>query len=46
LSACADEAGASREYGGIHWAADDIEGLRTGRKLADYVFENAFTRKV
>ena len=46
LSSCADEAGASREYGGIHWEADNVEGLRTGRMLADYIYKNAFIRKV
>ncbi len=46
LSACADEAGASREYGGIHWSADNVEGLKTGRRLAEYIFNNAFKRKV
>lgn len=45
LSSCADEAGASREYGGIHWEADNTYGLKTGRELAEYIFNNSFIRK-
>jgi hypothetical protein len=45
LSAAADEAGASREYGGIHWEADNTEGLRIGRDIADHVFANTLKRK-
>jgi len=41
LSQAADEAGASREYGGIHWEADNTEGLRIGRAIADAVFAKA-----
>ena len=41
----AEEGGASRLYGGIHWDADNTEGLRIGKELADYVYKNAF-RKV
>lgn len=41
----AEEGGASREYGGIHWESDNKEGLRVGRELADYVFTHAFKRK-
>jgi hypothetical protein len=40
----AEEAGMSRIYGGIHWQADNTEGLRVGRELADYVFKHAFAR--
>ncbi|MEN9062321.1 vanadium-dependent haloperoxidase [Ponticoccus litoralis] len=41
LSQAAEEAGASREYGGIHWEADNTEGLRIGRLIADTVFDTA-----
>ena len=44
LSQAADEAGASREYGGIHWEADNTEGLRIGRLIADTVFDTALPR--
>lgn len=46
LWAAAEEGGASRLYGGIHWDADNDEGLRIGRDLADYAFENAFVKAV
>lgn len=45
ITACADEAGASREYGGIHWHADDHEGLKTGRNLGEYIFANSLKRR-
>jgi hypothetical protein len=44
LSQAAEEAGASREYGGIHWEADNTEGLRIGRLIADTVFDTALPR--
>ena len=37
LSACADEVGMSRIYGGIHYRFDNREGQRSGRLVADYV---------
>nr|MBI1228753.1 phosphatase PAP2 family protein [Cytophagales bacterium] len=40
----AEENGASRIYGGVHWDADNVEGLRIGKNLADYVFANAFSK--
>lgn len=40
----AEENGASRIYGGVHWNIDNTEGLRIGRELADYVYANAFSR--
>ncbi|MFT6083666.1 MAG: hypothetical protein ACJAQ0_000747 [Dasania sp.] len=46
LSQAAQEGGDSREYGGIHWEHDNIEGLRIGRNIADYVFNNAFSKVV
>lgn len=42
----AEEAGASRLYGGIHWDADNDEALDIGRELADYVFAHAIVEKV
>tara|TARA_R110001592_G_scaffold29350_7_gene106562 strand:+ start:6695 stop:8113 length:1419 start_codon:yes stop_codon:yes gene_type:complete len=41
----AEENGASRIYGGVHWDADNVEGLRIGKNLADYVYKNAFVKK-
>jgi hypothetical protein len=37
FSACADEIGMSRIYGGIHFRFDNREGQRSGRLIADYV---------
>jgi hypothetical protein len=44
LSQAEEENGQSRIYLGIHWAFDKTEGIRQGRRVADYVFENAFLR--
>ncbi|MEO0751611.1 MAG: vanadium-dependent haloperoxidase [Pseudomonadota bacterium] len=38
LWAAAEEGGASREFGGIHWEADNTQGLRAGKLLADFTF--------
>ncbi|MEM6407436.1 MAG: hypothetical protein AAF700_03355 [Pseudomonadota bacterium] len=46
LSQAADEGGASREFGGIHWEADNVEGLRVGRDLADFTFANLLKTRV
>ena len=35
----ADEAGASRIYGGIHFNFDDTAGLASGRAVGSYVVE-------
>ena len=45
LSQAEEENGQSRIYLGIHWSFDKTEGIAQGRRIADYVFENAFTRK-
>jgi len=43
LSEAEDENGQSRIYLGIHWHFDKTEGIAQGRKVADYVFQHAFT---
>ncbi|MEM6478750.1 MAG: vanadium-dependent haloperoxidase [Pseudomonadota bacterium] len=44
LSQAAEEGGMSREYGGIHWEADNTEGMRLGRAIADEVFRRGVRR--
>jgi hypothetical protein len=43
LSVAEEENGQSRIYLGIHWSYDKTEGIAQGRRIADYVFKNAFT---
>jgi hypothetical protein len=43
LSQAEEENGQSRIYLGIHWSFDKTEGIVQGRRVADYVFKNAFT---
>jgi hypothetical protein len=45
LSQAEDENGQSRIYLGIHWKFDKTEGIAQGRRVADYVFRNAFQRE-
>src|SRR5262245_23642983 len=42
LSEAEEENGQSRIYLGIHWVFDKTEGIAQGRRVADYVFRNAF----
>ena len=42
LSQAEEENGQSRIYLGIHWAFDKTEAIVQGRRVADYVFANAF----
>lgn len=42
LSQAEEENGQSRIYLGIHWSFDKTEGIRQGRRVADYVFTHAF----
>jgi len=43
LSQAEEENGQSRIYLGIHWSFDKTEGIAQGRRVADYVFDHAFT---
>jgi hypothetical protein len=43
FTAAAAEAGDSRLIGGIHFPADNVEGLITGENIGDEVMANAFT---
>ena len=42
LSQAEEENGQSRIYLGIHWAFDKTAAIAQGRRVADYVFTNAF----
>ena len=42
LSQAEEENGQSRIYLGIHWAFDKTEGIRQGRRVANYVFDHSF----
>ena len=43
LSQAEEENGQSRIFLGIHWAFDKTAGIAQGRRVADYVMNNAFT---
>jgi len=45
LSQAEEENGQSRIYLGIHWSFDKTEGIAQGRRVADWVFANAFERR-
>jgi hypothetical protein len=45
LSQAEEENGQSRIYLGIHWEFDKTEGIAQGRKVANYVYRNAFREK-
>ena len=40
LSACADEIGMSRIYGGFHFQFDNRAGKEAGQRIADFIFAN------
>ena len=42
LSEAEEEKGQSRIQLGIHWRFDKTEGIAQGRKVGDWVFEDAF----
>ena len=42
LSQAEEENGQSRIYLGIHWSFDKVEAIELGRKVGDYVVDNAF----
>jgi hypothetical protein len=42
FSQAEEENGQSRIYLGIHWSFDKTEGIAQGRRVATYVFSNAF----
>jgi len=42
FSQAEEENGQSRIYLGIHWSFDKTEGIAQGRRVADFVFDNAF----
>ena len=42
LSQAEEENGQSRIYLGIHWSFDKTEGIRQGRRIANYVFTRKF----
>lgn len=42
LSDAEEENGQSRIYLGIHWSFDKTEGINMGRKVANYVYQNAY----
>jgi hypothetical protein len=45
FSEAEEENGQSRIYLGIHWRFDKTEGIAQGRRVANFVFDNAFERR-
>ncbi len=45
LSVAEEENGQSRMYLGIHWEFDKTAGITQGRRVADFVWSNAFQRR-
>jgi hypothetical protein len=44
LSQAEEENGQSRIYLGIHWQFDKAQGIMTGRRVADYIFQRGLVR--
>jgi hypothetical protein len=44
LSQAEEENGQSRIYLGIHWQFDKAQGIATGRRVADYIFQRGLIR--
>jgi hypothetical protein len=44
LEACGEEIGMSRLYGGIHFRFSNEQGLILGRRVADWVYANAYPK--
>ncbi|HKQ76186.1 MAG TPA: chloroperoxidase [Blastocatellia bacterium] len=44
LTAAEEENGQSRIYLGVHWSFDKTEGIKQGRRVGDFIFNNSFRR--
>ncbi|MGI9319051.1 MAG: vanadium-dependent haloperoxidase [bacterium] len=42
LNALAEENGASREYGGVHWESDNLQGLKLGYEIGQTAVNNTY----